>query len=89
VNEGDEVMLNPETTDPSRIEVFEQLTVQDDGSSVDENANMISKIRLTGTDRIDLALDLNDTVLASKQMNSVIDLGILDHDVFGVFVVFL
>lgn len=28
VKEGEEVMLNPETTDPSRIDVLEQLTAE-------------------------------------------------------------
>lgn len=44
---------------------------------------------LTGTDRVDLALDLDDAVLAAKQVDGVIDLGVFDQDVLGVLVVFL
>jgi len=57
--------------------------------TISKTPKLDTEIRLTGTDRIDLALDLNDAVLAPKQVDRVIDLGILDDDVFGVFVVFL
>lgn len=45
--------------------------------------------KLTGADGVDLALDLDHAVLASEQMDSMVDLGIFDQDVLGIFVVFL
>ena len=46
-------------------------------------------MKLTGTDSVDLALDLDHTVLTSKQVNGMVDLGVLDQDMFRVIVIFL